>query len=364
MRSLDKENPYNLSAKSGADGAALSVPFELRDSRIWLPSVVDGVSDSLLLDLGYSGYLLGWQLDDSVDTQSLLHARTLTGRGLENTYMHLEQKAVSNQLFDATNMLRMVLHYPKSAFEGGEPVTASTLLGCGFIDNKYLTLDFENNTMRLSDSVDTKGWVRLRSNRLGGYFVILIIDGKRYRCMLDTGNPDGLILRSDRSNEMRAGDKVQESYGIVGASGRQDIARSISEGKTQLAVYRSGLKVVYGAKAETVVSNVRYDRSIAMHNAGLQFMRQFNWIIGKRGIYVKVIRDKVEPVKPEQLYEVAIVNGKLTIVSRWLGNASFYQLGAVVTKVGGVAVDESNIVHYRQLLNATADWSPLAVETR
>ncbi|MBQ9473450.1 MAG: hypothetical protein IJU81_03470 [Bacteroidales bacterium] len=364
MRSLDKENPYNLTARRDGDGTAPSVPFEIRDSRILLPSTIDGVSDSLLLDLGYSGYLLGWQLDDSVDTKNLLHAKTLTGRGLETTYMHLEQKAVSNQLFDATNMLRMVLHYPKRAFEGGEPVTESTLLGCGFIDDKYLVLDFESNTMRLSDSVDTKGWVRLRSSRLGGYFVILVIDGKRYRCMLDTGNPDGLILRSDRSAEMRAGDKVQESYGIVGASGRQGMAQSISEGKTQLAVYRSGLKVVYGSKAESVVSNVRYDRSIAMHNAGLQFMRQFNWIIGKRGIYVKVIRDKVEPLNPEQLYEVSIVDGKLTIVSRWLGKASFYQLGAVITKVGGETVDESNIVRYRHLLNTTPDWSALAVETR
>lgn len=366
MKTMEKEHPYilNINYLDTLNHTPL-LPFSIEQGRLRMVSQVDSLNDTLLLDLGYSGYLLGWQLDDSIDASSLHRTQVLTGRGLEPTYMHMEQRDVSNRLFNADNMLRMVLHYQKDAFPCDEPVVHSTLLGNAFIDDCWLVLNFENNTMGLYASVDKSGWVKLKSRRVGCYFVTLTIDGKRYRCMLDTGNPSGIVLKKDLTGVVNPTDLAEEGYGVVGASGHKHlVAKNGKQPKSVLAVHRNGVAVVYGEGRDTVRSNVRYDRSIAMNNAGLQFMRQFNWIIGKDGVYVQPVKRSVPPYSPTYLYQVNDVNGRLTIVSRWLGNSSVYQLGEVIVSVDGVAVNKDNICHFKTLLNTTADWSKFRLETR
>ena len=109
-------------------------------------------------------------------------------------------------------------------------------------------------------------------------------------------------------------------------------------------------------------------RSFNANGVGIQFIKNYNWIIDfkKKKVYAKKIKDFNSSSFIEKLtsvkYKVMATNGHLIIFHK-KDPANKFKVGDEIVSVDGTIVSKANICEFQDLLNANNNWDKFKIET-
>ncbi len=267
---------------------------------------------------------------------------------------------ISCDLFESNNKLLGFSSFPKSKCSKGTTLKGLIGLDAFFENNTSLFLNYTNNEIcnitnkELGEKIKTdSGYKKIKSVcKQNQIFVFLEIEGKEYKCKLDTGYAGNIIIPSDSEQHFSNPNKmVLEGTYFTTAS-------SFSTGTE---IFFEKMPVMFGG--QNYETKVNVSTSIKAQNLGINFIKTFDWIIDFKNnkVFIRRNKNKLEGTFNRRVSYYAKAAEKLTIVTKEASQTK-YHIGDEITSVNGQKVTSENSCDMQDLLNKTEDWNTLQLE--
>ena len=225
-------------------------------------------------------------------------------------------------------------------------------------ENKLqLLLDFDGK--RISN-LSTSNYVSLKSEGfqevkssfgVKGIRIYLNIDGKEYSFLFDTGF-NGSLLMPSTENYSFANEPHLSITGML--------AQTLTE-------TTSGLTNIYQQKSigmgnAKILSSIVVTQSMNVQNAGIGFIRHFNWLIDykEKKLFFKKNSDTTLPNLVDLRYKAGLIDSGMIVTSVNV-NYKDYKVGDRILSVNEELVNDDNKCRLLNLLNTTPDWKQLKI---
>lgn len=267
---------------------------------------------------------------------------------------------ISCGLFESDNKLLSFSSLPKSRCSKGTAIKGLIGLDVFFENNTSLFLNFTNNEIcnltkeELVDRVKQNAEYKLIKSicKQNQIFVFLEIEGKEYKCKLDTGYAGNIIIPSSPEQHFSNPNKmVLEGNYFTTASSFSNGTETFFE------------KMPITFEGQNYETKVNVSTSIKAQNIGINFMKGFDWIIdfNNNKVFVKRNSNKIESVFNRKVAYYAMAGEKLVIVTKEKSQSK-YHLGDEIISVNNQKVTTENNCAMQDLLNKTDDWNTLQLE--
>jgi predicted aspartyl protease len=268
---------------------------------------------------------------------------------------------ISSPLFESENKMLSLSLMPESICSKGKYFKGIIGLDMFFEDKTALILDFTKNEIcnigiaaipqKLNES---QGYKLLKSEcRQNQIFVYLTIEGKEFKFQLDTGYTGNMIIPKSEKVEFY-------NKNIMVLEGA--LYTTISSFTTGTEIYYEKMPMVFAG--ENFDAKVNVSSSIKVQNMGINFIKNFDWIIdySNNKVYVKRNQNKIESNFNRRVsYYAKAVKDKL-IISTKEKSQTKYNLGDEIISVNGKKVTTENACEIQDFLNKTEDWNALQLE--
>lgn len=269
--------------------------------------------------------------------------------------------SLNSELFKSENKVLSFLNMPTSKCSKTKKKYSGILGLDVFVDkNLSMQLDFTNNkvcnlTLSETESLVKEGHYTLikSSCKVNQIFVFLNIEGKEFKCKLDTGYNGNVIIPNNDGLEFKNGKKIELEGSLY----------------TTASAFTNGKEILYGEMpvtlgSENIETKISVSNSIKAQVIGMEFIKGFNWIVDYKNnkVYIKRNQNKVETDFKKVTYYSKANNEKLVIVIKEKSQTKF-NLGDQIISVNKNAVTPANICEMQELLNKTEDWNLLQIET-
>lgn len=292
------------------------------------------------------------------DFSSLGFARGADHKKIKNRLLTV---AIKNDLFYSHNKVVGYIKNPTNNCVKNKPLYSGIIGMDFFFDQKTaLQLDFSTNTIAnisdkdLSKKIALKNYMLLPSEcKNNQIFIFITIEGKMYRCKLDTGYSGNIIIPESDKVVFQNPDKME----LLGTA--YQTASSYTVGKE---TYYEKMPVTIG-KIE-VFSKVSVSSSIKAQNIGIEFMKGFDWIIdyNNNKVYVNRNQQTIASTFDKKIqYFAKVMDNQLQILLKEKSKNQ-YAVGDQIVSVDGVKVTSENQCSLQDLLNSTENWNTLQVE--
>jgi len=266
-----------------------------------------------------------------------------------NTYKSNERYLVT---FNQKQITNICVEKPSRNFDG--------ILGLdAFVNSRTpVLLDYENSVvMTLEKSPDLNEYVgvdiEIKDNKI---LLNANINNVKTQLLFDTGS-DAYIMLNQNPFFDEPEDLAYET-GIITANNVQSYPLN--------KVYANQSISVGGILNDNNLISVV--RSFNANGVGIQFIKNYNWIIDfkKKKVYAKKIKDFNSSSFIEKLtsvkYKVMATNGHLIIFHK-KDPANKFKVGDEIVSVDGTIVSKANICEFQDLLNANNNWDKFKIET-
>lgn len=221
-----------------------------------------------------------------------------------------------------------------------------------------ILMDFENFQVGITDietnSLRENGYYKIKSKHSWkGIYIYIYINGLEYPFKLDTGFSGYFVMPLDNklnflteSHITYVGGAMHTAIGSVALNSEDNIYKDLN---MQFEKKRIEYPIF--------VSN-----SIQVQNAGLGFIKNYNWFIDLENeeVYIKNLNTDFDISQINyQKYVVKIEDNKLIIAIKTKG--SELTVASIVLAVNNVYVNSENICYYKDLLNKTENWDDLNI---
>ena len=286
------------------------------------------------------------------------NAVTIDGEKYQNT---LAPVNLQTPWFSSPNKVIGLLPSPKNPC--ATSVSVFGLLGIDAFLGKNVVLDMNFDNAELATILASN----ISQSRFAGYLQIKatfdkkriyihpVILGQERKLLLDTGNSGGIMLPLDIENILIDSAVILEGKGL----------KSAVESFASTTYFVPNIEVIFGSGSEQYIITMLEGHEI--NNAGLTFIRRFNWLIdfGKQEIWIQRNRIQDETnssISLHNKYFTAIENGLLRISSKIRGNNQF-QLNDIITSIDGIPVTSDNICDMQTKLTIEK-WENLKIEVQ
>lgn len=269
-----------------------------------------------------------------------------------------------NSLFKAKNLYVPIVNIDSiscanSVFDGIIGVSQFNGGMTEKIDPSILEINFDENKIKiLPKDFDKAGFEIVNSvmKKINHFYILLEINGIKDYYLFDTGNGGNIIVNS----------KIVKLDNLSPSSEREGINHFTAAGLDKISIKKTYKNVDIFIGKEKGVSDVEISTSISNANVGMDFIRQFNWILDWKN--KKIYAQKRENYKrPEnkilQDYIVLDQKDKLLVLNKSV-KATKYNVGDEIISVNGEKVTPENICEMQSMLNKTEEWNTLKLEIR
>lgn len=323
---------------------------------------IDGAKTQFLFDTGATFTTLR---DSAIienfekkDFSSIGFARGADHKKIKNRLLTV---AIKNDLFYSPNKVVGYIKSPSSTCDKTKPLYSGIIGMDFFFDQKSaLQLDFSTNTISNISAVDLPKKIALKNYTLlssecknNRIFVFLTIEGKTFKCKLDTGYSGNIIIPESETVVFNNPNKME----LIGTA--YQTATSFTVGKE---TYYEKMPVTIGKTY--VVSKVSVSSSIKAQNIGIEFMRGFDWIIdyNNNKVYVNRNQQPIASTFDKKIqYFAKVMDNQLQIVLKEKNQTS-YAVGDAIVSVNGEKVTTENQCALQDFLNKTENWDTLSIE--
>lgn len=309
-----------------------------------------GSQRSVLLDLEAIGgeEILTPENFNSMNTMFLANGNRLNAGLLKLDSMRLESVQSANRKImlinqqnsylcqDSTNVRSQGIYGIENLFESEVP----------------LLINYTTNTIGFVEQPDLSEFKKVDAFFKRKYIgVRLLLHGEKINLHFDTGNTNGIILKTDQLHFKPT--PIDNTAEVLNALADESLDVLTLKRHT-VEEFRSG---------ELILSKVpiQLTDDIAAHNMGLDFIKQFDWIIDfkNKQLYARAHSNAFQNtlynlVKQPML--VAPINNRLVIGYAELGDHSF-RAGDVIKMINGEVITSENICLWYRRLNTNSDWS-------
>lgn len=338
--------------------------IELKNNTIWIRSGIETAAGKFMVDFGSATSLIR---DAQVGTglykrQNSQSERTAVAAPsvLKNRKRALHSK---NNLFEGEILFNL---NPENSF--GTSINclipeAQGLYGFDVFNQKTTIchLDFDASTIcnltenEFSEKRIKENYKPIKANFNGHAVSIFItINRKEYEFLFDTGF-SGTFNIPFHKNMPFLKENHQTFESVSGSSEREN------PNTTVMYVYQNKSVSLDGVYYST---DMTVSNSFSKQRMGMGFIKGFNWIIdnGNRKVYIKKNTLSLDTGNFKKDYSVQIQETKLVIHTINAASAKF-SLGAVLVSVNDMPITRNNVCEMQHLLNETADWTTLKIET-
>ncbi|MBQ7985312.1 MAG: hypothetical protein IJ250_06730 [Bacteroidales bacterium] len=335
-----------------------SMPFDISSGYILISSVVNGTNDTLIFDTGFNGEVLQRKDKQFLNKDS---CRVIYVNAHYKSRQRQYIKPILNSYL--TNQLMTISDFTVNEYYLEQTCSDLTysLLGNKPLKNRILTLDFDNQKIGLYDTdslVDYGGYTKayaVLDSLTGFFFVYITVDGEKKLMLFDTGAPDNAFT----IKEYRYCKDDRVLYGKLFDDLNQ------SKVKDKLIIGKRNLSI---DEANHNITRVSYSE-IRRNVLGLAFISQYNWILdykNARVYYRKAVNSRYNGADTDfdtVKNRVTTVDGKLEVCLNQKEQKRKYKLYKQIESVDGQNVTDSNICHFKQLLNSES-WDNHTVKLR
>ncbi|KQR95315.1 hypothetical protein ASG01_05575 [Chryseobacterium sp. Leaf180] len=231
-----------------------------------------------------------------------------------------------------------------------------------YFDTKLpFLLDYKNQNIKLIENFDRKNFPEY-SEVTSSYkgliakliFVDLLVNGKKERFLFDSGADVSIMMKDIK--EEKYDSMIEFTY--FTSTGLQK-AKQLIKNKNTIQLNKN----------ITVSSDIMYYENTHSNILGIQFIKNFNWIIDKKNRKVYVKQNTKENISNSARFKninyLAVNQGGKLIVnlSTFKDNKNAFKVGDEILKVNNQSITPQNICEMQSLLNSTKDWSNLKIET-
>jgi hypothetical protein len=278
-----------------------------------------------------NGKLLSFYTPSNIETEMFLFENNLV------TVLPITNNICNNNLFD------------------------SGILGASFFkknSDKIYTFDFDNSIIENHKAIPSLvGYNEVKSHFFRNHFSIYLnINGFEEPFIFDTGNNAyPLIIGVNSKIKPISYVTYEGSEGIVASGNLKTDVKYANVNEVNISNFKLNSPIFY------VSTEMK-----KYNNMGIDFIKNFNWIIDfeNKKIYFK--RNKLEIIEkdivPKYKYLCMIENEKLNIISVKTG-INNYKVGQQIYSVNNKEITTSNICEMQFLLNNNANWDELFVKT-
>ncbi|GAA0754924.1 hypothetical protein [Psychroflexus lacisalsi] len=266
-----------------------------------------------------------------------------------------------NDLFKSNNTVFVVLPDLYALNDCSKREVTGGFYGKYFLD-KILNLNFEHKKLFILDSLKTTTYTEIESKffDLIQIQIKLNVNGKSEWFHFDTGNVLYPIIVNQNSEVIK-----DAKYDFNVKSNRLSLVE-----KQNSTYYYQNYQINFADEqiSSYVISNSGIKEN-KYNNVGLQFIKNYNWIIDYKNqkVYHKNYnQSRLNPIQVSKghLNKSAVENGKLVVIQMLdqIENQN-YDLGDQILSVNGASITPENICSYQELLN-NSDWHILDIETQ
>ena len=338
-----------------------SMSFDLIENRIIIHPKIDGKNQPLVFDLGAMTFMA---FDTSIISNFSKRESSSFGsaRGAGKGKISIKQMPISydDGILSSENLVFRIAE--NTAFRKDPCSPSNTNLGLygasQLKENKLqLLLDFDGK--RISN-LSTSNYVSLKSEGfqevkssfgVKGIRIYLNIDGKEYSFLFDTGF-NGSLLMPSTENYSFANEPHLSITGML--------AQTLTETTSGLTnIYQQKSIGVGNAK---VLSSIVVTQSMNVQNAGIGFIRHFNWLIDykEKKLFFKKNSDTTLSNLVDLRYKAGLIDSGMIVTSVNV-NYKDYKVGDRILSVNEELVNDDNKCRLLNLLNITTDWKQLKV---
>ncbi|XZF14958.1 hypothetical protein ACTHGU_02400 [Chitinophagaceae bacterium MMS25-I14] len=338
----------------------------LKDNQVQLPVKVEGSERLMNIDLGASrSVLYDTTCISGYSSRRKGHFGLAKGGTGGHVSINQVPLQVASALHTSSNKVFLVLpNTPFSqSFNCSNVSSAAGLYGYDFFSedgNGSYFFNFSNKEIgkisgQQTDSLVAAGYRPVKAKLSWRRITIYItINGKEYPFTLDTGFDGTFVIPAHKNIVFR-----DEPH--VSLEGLQGL--TVSGVSTGTDSYYDNKNVTFGGSE--YATSISVSETIKLQNAGMGFIKGFNWIFDfkHKKVYVKengIAMDKGLR-KKHDFYAYAKDN-KLFVRLRTTGSTA-YAIGDRIISVNDTAVTETNICYLLQQLNQSPDWKALNVVT-
>lgn len=318
--------------------------------------LVDGKKTEMVFDLGANANLLGYIPDNIGQYKKLVgHATGIDGKRTQNIVCavpHFETVAFK------WKSAPFVVVDAKAGSVCGQQQTINVLGASILQANQRLFLNYKDGYLQfVGKRFDLSDYreVKCRFGKNGLVYIILKVNGTEHEFMFDTGNSLGMILSEADAGNMKP-DYELENY-VVNFKNEAIISTGKAFKNVPVTVF-PGMTVKAGMITQS---------SIKASNAGLKFIKNFNWLIDAEHekIYCRLINEKILQDAPEiQLAnQLAGISRGVLLVQGIRKNASKFHVGDRINSVQQKNITVDNMCDMLDVLNTSYNWDTLQVIT-
>lgn len=233
------------------------------------------------------------------------------------------------------------------------------IIGSSFIKknvNKYYQLDFDKLVITNSNQINIDNTFKeVKSIFFNNHFAIFLkINGFEESFIFDTGNVAFPLT--------------------IGVNSKIKPANYIEYEGSEATVVSGQLKAntKYSNDNNILISDYNFNSSICFldtemkkhNNLGLEFIKNFNWIIDyeNKKVYFKRNNLKTEKMDiiPQYKY-LCLIEKDILIIATKLKSENKFQIGQQIVSVNNKIINSENICEMQKYLNSSSNWNDLEI---
>ncbi|MEO6671171.1 MAG: hypothetical protein ABIN36_16935 [Ferruginibacter sp.] len=338
-----------------------SMVYELIENQMIIHPEIDGKKQPLLFDLGAMTFMA---FDTSIiSNYSKRESATFgSASGAGKGKISIKQIPISynDGILTSENLVFRIAENTPFKKDPCKPSNSNTgVYGVSKIKQNKLRLliDFDEKKIRNLSSgnyleLKSAGFEEVRSDfKWKGIVIHLIIDGKEYSFLFDTGFNGSLLMPASENYSF-----TNEPHLTINGM----LARTLTEITTGLTNIYQEKKIRIGNTESN--SSIVVTGSMNVQNVGVGFIKNFNWLIDykEKKVFFKKNSEKPSTKLIDFRYKAALIDSNLVVSSV---NAAYedYQVGKRIVSVNGELVNDDNKCALQNLLNNKIDWKQLHV---
>lgn len=334
---------------------------DFKEKMIYYNAEIDGKKENFLFDTGATMTVI----TDSTAITAMENKKfgnfgTVTGADKKTIDLKTFTATFESDLFYSEN--KAFAYVPKQITKCQQKENFKGIIGLDvfFNNDAVLQLDFTNKKLcnieskKINDFI-SYGYTELKSIcKSKQIFIFLTIEGIEYKFKLDTGFVGSLVIPFS--------DKVDFSkYNSITLEG--NLYKTIASATNGEEVFYENVPFQLGNT--TIYSKIQVSKTLKAQNAGMSFIKGFDWIIDYKNnkVYSKRNDNQIENKFNKNLfsYQSAEKNGKLIICAKQKKLIK-YNIGDEIIAVNNHKLNPDNICEMQDLLNKTEDWNSLQIE--
>lgn len=331
------------------------------ERMIYYTAKIDGKEEKFLFDTGATmAVITDSTAITAMETKKFGNFGTVTGADKKTVDLKTFTSKFESDLFYSDNKVFAYVPRKSAKCQSKEEYKGIVGLDVFLGEGSVLQLDFTNKkicnigTSEINDLI-RNGYVALKSQcKSKKIYIYITVDGKECQFKLDTGFSGSLVIPY-------ADDLNFSKYHSITLEG--ELFKTIANNTMGIDNYYEDVPLNVGDG--NINSIIQVSQTIKVQNAGMKFIKGFDWIIdyNNNKVYVKRNLNKIDANFNKNVFHyITAVKEDRLFISAKQQQLKEFNLNDEIIMVNKQKVTPDNICQLQELLNSTKDWKTIELE--